>query len=50
MGGDIPSAHTPGTTIAVHYVRQPFRAEPDFGATSLNYSMAELLARASKPT
>jgi hypothetical protein len=34
----------------VHYVRQPFRAEPDFGATSVNYSMAELLARASKPT
>ena len=33
----------------VHYVRQPFRAEPDFGATSVNYSMAELLARASVP-
>lgn len=33
----------------VHYVWQPFRAEPDFGATSVNYSMAELLARASAP-
>jgi hypothetical protein len=33
----------------VHYVWQPFRAEPDFGATSVNYSMAELMARASAP-
>ena len=33
----------------VHYIRQPFRAEPDYGATSVNYSLAELLSRASKP-
>ena len=33
----------------VRYLRQPFRREPDFGATSVNYSFAELLARASEP-
>jgi len=33
----------------VHYLRQPFRREPDFGATSVNYSFAELLARAGPP-
>ncbi len=30
----------------VHYVRRPFRREPDFGVTSVNYNLAELLARA----
>jgi hypothetical protein len=29
----------------VHYVRQPFRREPDFGVTSVNYDFPELLAR-----
>ncbi len=33
----------------VHYVRQPFQREPDFGATSVNYDFAELLARAEEP-
>jgi hypothetical protein len=33
----------------VHYVRQPFQREPDFGVTSVNYDFAELLARAEKP-
>ncbi|MBI4308480.1 MAG: DUF3883 domain-containing protein [Chloroflexi bacterium] len=33
----------------VHYVRQPFRREPDFGVTSVNYDFAELLARAEAP-
>jgi len=33
----------------VHYVRQPFHREPDFGVTSINYNFAELLARAEKP-
>ena len=32
----------------VHYVRQPFQREPDFGATSVNYDFAELLARAGE--
>ena len=36
-------------THSVHYVRRPFRAEPDFGATSVNYSMRELLAIATAP-
>ena len=33
----------------VHYIRRPFRREPDFGVTSVNYSLAELLARAEDP-
>jgi hypothetical protein len=33
----------------VHYVRRPFRREPDFGVTSVNYDFAELLARAEVP-
>ncbi|GBE11365.1 hypothetical protein BMS3Bbin12_00337 [bacterium BMS3Bbin12] len=33
----------------VHYVREPFRREPDFGVTSVNYDMAELLAKAEAP-
>ena len=27
----------------IHYVRQPFRREPDFGAASVNYELAEAL-------
>ena len=34
----------------VHYLRQPFQREPDFGATSVNYDFAGLLARASEPS
>ena len=34
----------------VHYLRQPFQREPDFGATSVNYDFAELLARAGEPS
>ncbi|HLH23501.1 MAG TPA: helicase-related protein [Chloroflexota bacterium] len=33
----------------VHYVRRPFRREPDFGAASVNYTFADLLARAEAP-
>jgi hypothetical protein len=33
----------------VHYVRRPFKKEPDFGVTSVNYDMAELVARAEPP-
>ncbi|WP_363321733.1 DUF3883 domain-containing protein [Accumulibacter sp.] len=33
----------------VHYLRQPFRREPDFGVTSVNYDFAELMARAEVP-
>ena len=28
----------------ITYVTKPFRREPDFGVTSVNYNMAELLA------
>ena len=34
----------------VHYLRQPFHREPDFGANSVNYSFKELLARAEPPS
>lgn len=33
----------------VYYVRRPFQREPDFGVTSVNYDLAELLARAEEP-
>ena len=33
----------------VHYLRQPFTREPDFGVTSVNYDFAELVARAQQP-
>ena len=33
----------------VHYVRQPFQREPDFGVTSVNYDFRELLERAETP-
>jgi hypothetical protein len=32
------------------YLRRPFHREPDFGVTSVNYALAELLARGSEPT
>ncbi|GIX32362.1 MAG: RNA helicase [Lysobacterales bacterium] len=38
-----------GETHRVHYLRQPFRREPDFGVTSVNYDLTELLARAQPP-
>ncbi|RLT44784.1 MAG: DUF3883 domain-containing protein [Chloroflexi bacterium] len=36
-------------THRVHYLRRPFQREPDFGAASVNYTFAELLARAEEP-
>jgi len=30
-------------------VRRPFQREPDFGVTSVNYDLAELLERAEEP-
>ena len=38
-----------GEIITPRYVRTPFRKEPDFGVTSVNYDLAELLAHASNP-
>jgi hypothetical protein len=39
-----------GDSQRVHYMRQPFQREPDFGVTSVNYDFAELLARAEAPS
>jgi hypothetical protein len=39
-----------GDQHRVHYLRRPFRREPDFGVTSVNYNFAELLARAAEPS
>jgi SNF2 family DNA or RNA helicase len=33
----------------VRYLRSPFRREPDFGATSVNYDFSELLQRSTEP-
>ena len=32
------------------YIRQPFQKEPDFGVTSVNYNLSELLNRAEVPS
>ena len=34
----------------VNYLRRPFRREPDFGVTSVNYDFAELLGRSAAPS
>ena len=40
-----------GEEIAeLRYLRQPFQKEPDFGVTSVNYDLNELLARAEPPS
>ena len=31
------------------YIREPFQKEPDFGVTSVNYNLSELLARSEPP-
>jgi hypothetical protein len=33
----------------VHYLRQPFHREPDFGVTSVSYDFGELVRRAEAP-
>jgi superfamily II DNA or RNA helicase len=40
----------PDQTHRVHYLRRPFRREPDFGVTSVNYDLAEIIARAGTPS
>jgi hypothetical protein len=39
-----------GENHRVHYLRQPFNREPDFGVTSVNYNFEELLKRAAEPS
>jgi len=34
----------------IHYVRRPFHREPDFGVTSVNYNLPELLAKSEIPS
>ncbi len=36
-------------THRAHYIREPFRREPDFGVTSVNYDLSDLLACATEP-
>jgi hypothetical protein len=38
-----------GDKVTPSYVRQPFQREPDFGVTSVNYDLSELLRRAEEP-
>ena len=33
----------------VYYVRKPFTRKPDFGVTSVNYNLEELVAKAEQP-
>ncbi len=40
---------TDGESYRVHYLREPFQREPDFGVTSVNYDFPDLLARAQAP-
>jgi hypothetical protein len=42
-------AFGPDGAHRVHYVRHPFRREPDFGVTSVNYDFAELVTRGEVP-
>jgi hypothetical protein len=38
-----------GNSHRAHYLRRPFQREPDFGVTSVNYDMDELIARGEVP-
>jgi hypothetical protein len=39
-----------GETAVPRYVRRPFKREPDFAATSVNYDLSELLQDAGEPS
>ena len=39
-----------GSAGVPRYIRRPFAREPDVGATSLTYKLADLLARAQEPS
>ncbi len=38
-----------GESHQVHYLRRPFQREPDFGVTSVNYDLDDLIARGDAP-
>ncbi|NJL41459.1 MAG: DUF3883 domain-containing protein [Leptolyngbyaceae cyanobacterium SM1_4_3] len=40
----------PGKGCIVHYVKEPFQREPDFGASSVNYAWKELWERGQAPS
>jgi hypothetical protein len=40
----------PDADQKVHYIRNPFQREPDFGVTSVNYDFADLLGKSSQPS
>ena len=37
------------TTDGPHYIRHPFKSEPEFGVASVNYDLKDLLERSSSP-
>lgn len=39
-----------GESTQVTYIRRPFQMKPDFGVTSVNYDLRELLARGTAPS
>lgn len=39
-----------GDAATPRYIRQPFEREPDFGVTSVNYDLREMLERAEEPS
>jgi superfamily II DNA or RNA helicase len=48
-GSDNVTIQTDVENCVVRYVRKPFKREPDFGATSVNYELAELIAKSEVP-
>jgi hypothetical protein len=38
-----------GEQVDLRYLRQPFQREPDFGVTSVNYALSELIQRGTPP-
>ena len=38
-----------GEIATPRYIRRPFQREPDFGVTSVNYAIGELLRQATEP-
>ncbi len=47
---DIESRVPGSGRLRVHNLRRPFRREPDFDVTSVNYDFAALLERAEAPS
>jgi hypothetical protein len=43
-------AFTEDSGHQVRYLRRPFQREPDFGVTSVNYALIELLAQSETPS